>query len=237
MKTDVKTDLNTDVKNDSNRRAVRLFAVTLMVVSGLVVTAVPAQAGGVAATSSARSRPPATVPPAAFLQPADLGGATTEPLEPSSFPEFRPPQPCDADGFRSVVARRTNAAILVVYPVQESPTVLVEDIGLYRGGGAARYMAELRRAFNRCGECTDATGQWTVLDRGPVGRSSMLIRLRQNVDVGGSVFVKDTYVFVARVGEAVVVLIDRGWEESSGHEDVVRALAPVAVRRARAALR
>lgn len=218
------------MNEQSKRRSARLLVVTLLAVVGLIVTVSPGQAASAAAGAGRLT----AVPPTAFLQPEDLGSDNIWTPDADLRPEFRPPQPCDADGFRSLAALRTSGAIAALLPVagQPFPTVLLEDIGLYRGvGGAKRYMRELRSALQR-GTCSDAAGRWVVLDSGIAGTDSLLIRLDTLIDIEGSVFLKSTYVLVARVRKAIVVLADLGWEISSGHESLVRALAPAAVRRA-----
>jgi hypothetical protein len=65
----------------------------------------------------------------------------------------------------------------------------------------------LRRALPRCGSRTDEVGQWTVVRTGVAGRDSLLIRLRASGEYpDGQPFTHTTYVIVARVGHAVVVL-------------------------------
>jgi hypothetical protein len=183
--------------------------------------------------STTTADPSLTVLPTAFLQPTDLGGVVPQPADPHLRAALRPPQPCVPDGLPALAARYAAGAVTAVYPVDggSRPTVLLEDIGLYRGAGAREYMRELRRAVASCEGCTDATGTWSVLDRRVAGRESLLLRLETAVDIEGSVFLQHSYIVVARAGKAVVVLADLGWEAGDGHEDVVRSLTKAAVRR------
>lgn len=218
------------MNEQSKRRSARLLVVAVLAVAGLIVTASPGQAASAVAGAGRLT----AIPPTAFLQPEDLGSQNIWTPDADLRPALRPPQPCDADGFRSLGGLRTSGAIAALLPVagRPTPTVLLEDIGLYRGvGGAKRYLRELRSALQG-GTCSDPAGTWVVLDRGIAGDDSLLIRLDTLIDVEGSIFLKRTYVLVARVRKAVVVLADLGWEIGSGRESLVRALAPAAVRRA-----
>lgn len=212
------------------KNSISVVAVAVSAIGGLLLTVGAAQA----ATTAVGPDRPVTVPPAMFLQPADLGGVVPQPADPELRPALRPPQPCVTGGFASLTDRYAPGAVTAVYPVAEDrPTVLLEDIGLYRGSGARWYMRELRRAVRSCEGCTDSSGIWSVIGRGIAGRDSLLLRLETAVDIEGSVYVHHDYILVARVGKAVVVLADLGWEVGDGHEDLVRSLAPAAVRRAR----
>ena len=168
---------------------------------------------------------PSTIPDAALLQPGDLGGATPGPLTDDIWAGLRPPQPCTGVALRSAAFVQDQRAISVMMGYGERPTVVMEHVATYRGNGADRYLAELRRNLASC----DDTG-WTVLATGVAGDESMLLRLRVYVDYAETW--KNTYVLVARVGSALVVLADNGWEEGNGHEDLVRDLSAAAVRRA-----
>jgi hypothetical protein len=102
----------------------------------------------------------------------------------------------------------------------------VEHVAVYRSRGAHRHLRELRRAVAASG----GAGGWSVLASGVAGDESVLLRLREHLDYAG--VGKDTYVVVARTGRALVVVADTGWETGDGHEALVRALGPAAVRRA-----
>jgi hypothetical protein len=168
------------------------------------------------------SRPRTTIPDAAFLQPADLRGATLNPVTEDLWPDLRPPRPCTGTRLPNAEAER---AMSVMIGFDERPTVVMEHLATYRSDGADRYLRELRRGLAACGD----TG-WTVLATAVAGDESMLLRLREYIDYAQTW--KNTYVLVARVGSAVVVVADNGWETGSGHEDLVRDLSTAAVHRA-----
>lgn len=234
-------DMSVEQNGSANRRRVRPLAAALLTAVGLLATATPVAAHVADPTRAdgrpgvAADRPAASIPPGAFLQPEDLGGAATAPADAELRPYLRPPQPCAAPGgYPAVGSRRASGAVSALYPVAETrPTVLLEDLGVYQNDGAHRYLRQLRRAVAGAGGCTDATGRWTVLAYDVAGRDSVLLRLREQVeDYDGNLVTRSTYLFVARVGAAVVTLADLGWELGDGHESVVRDLAPAAVRRA-----
>ena len=204
-----------------------LLGVMLTAVLGmLALGAAPA-----AAVPVGSGRPVTSIPDAAMLQPADLGGHETAPADDDLRPWLRPPQPCGV--FRSAAKRTAERAIQAVYPVGDiRPTVLLEDVAYYRGTGAAQYLRELARAVGHCGGCTDQERTWRILDHGVAGRESLLLSVKETVSQEGSSRVKTTYLVAARTGHAVVVLSDIGWELGDGHEALVRQFAPAAVARA-----
>jgi hypothetical protein len=168
---------------------------------------------------------PRTIPDAALLQSGDLGGATPGPLTDDTWSGLRPPQPCPGVALRSAAFVQDERAMSVMVGIGDRPTVVMEHVATYRADGADRYLTELSRNLASC----DDTG-WTVLATGVAGDESMLLRLREYVDYAQTW--KNTYVLVARVGSALVVLADTGWENGNGHESLVRDLSGAAVRRA-----
>ncbi|MET0520746.1 MAG: hypothetical protein ABW156_02045 [Jiangellaceae bacterium] len=168
---------------------------------------------------------PLTIPDTALLQPADLGGATPGPLTDDTWSGLRRPQPCPGVALPSAAFVQDQRAVSAMIGFGERPTVIMEHVATYRADGADRYLAELRRDLASCGD----TG-WTVLATGVAGDESMLLRLREYVDYAQTW--KNTYVLVARVGSALVVLADTGWEAGNGHESLVRDLSAAAVSRA-----
>jgi hypothetical protein len=110
-----------------------------------LMAASPAGAGPTASSSW----PVTAIPDEAMLQPADLGGAETAPAADDLRPWLRPPQPFGP--YRSDGQRGTERAIQILYPVSDiRPTVLLEYVTVYRGGGAAQYLREFTRAVTRC---------------------------------------------------------------------------------------
>ena len=196
---------------------------TLMAATAAIVALVAAPAVACPATK---------IPDAAMLQPADLGGVAISPAAAALRPELRPPQPFVR--YHSAAKRVADRAVQAVYPVGDvRPTVLLEYVATYRGGGAAQYLRELRQAVRHSTGRTDDGRTWRILDQGIAGRHSMLLSVSQTVEYGDTGSrVQTIYVAVARVGHAVVVLADIGWEVGDGHEVIVRGLAPAAVLRA-----
>lgn len=184
------------------------------------------------ATASPVGRSAASVPAEAMLQPADLGGAGTSPAAGDLRPWLRPPQPFGP--YRSAAERGADRAVQVLYPVGDTrPTVLLEYVAVYRATGAAQYLREIERAVGRCGGRTDADGRtWRIIGQGIAGRQSLLLSVSEVTGYEDSTRVKTTYVAVARVGHAIVMLADLGWEVGDGHPEIVRHLAPAAVARA-----
>lgn len=169
-----------------------------------------------------------SIPDSAMLQPEDLRGATPTPVTDDYWSALQPPQPCSDRPYPSTALRRADRALSVMIGVDDRPTVVVEDVALYRSNGAHRYLRDLRRALSTC-----ADPSWTVLSTGVAGDESVLLRFREYVDYA-EVY-KNTYVVVARVGPALVVVADSGWETASGHRDLVRELGVRATLRARSA--
>lgn len=227
-------------------RSLAHLGTAALLVGGLVLTTagtghaatsnpVQADASGstVALTSGVTTTRPAFIPDAALLQPEDLRGASMSPADDDSWPGLRPPQPCADGTYRSTALRRTDRAASALVGVDERPTVVVEYLAIYRANGAHRYLRELRRALNRCHGIDEQGNRWKILATGVAGRDSMLLRLRERFEFAGEIVTKNTYLAVARVGRALVMVADVGWEISDGHRALVRELITPAVRRAR----
>jgi hypothetical protein len=169
------------------------------------------------------SAPTYSVPAAAMLQPADLGGAATTTVTDDYWSALRPPQPCGP--YPSARLRRADRAVQAMIGVDDRPSVIVNDVAVYKSGGAHQYLRQLRRAVAGC-------AGWKILGTGVAGDESLLLRRREHLDYANTD--KDTYVVVARTGGALVVVADTGWETGDGHVSVARSLSAVAVARASA---
>ncbi|MBF9132235.1 hypothetical protein I0C86_25270 [Plantactinospora sp. S1510] len=213
----------------------------VLAVSGAVpATAAPAAAGSATALSAYAAggshtidlsrRPPTAIPDAALLQPEDLGGGELTPTEGGYWTSLQPPQPCADGPYRSTALRSAERGVQALIGVDGGPEVIMEHVSYYRGNGAHRYLRELRRAVAACPAGDPHAERWTVLATGVAGDESVLLTQRTWVDYAEVYHF--TYVLVARVGQALVVLVDVGWEESSGAEAVVREFIPAAVQRA-----
>jgi hypothetical protein len=202
--------------------------IRLITVAIALAVAVPSPAAAAAppTVSPGLGSGTATVPASAMLQASDLGGVTPTPVTDDYWDSLRPPQPCSATPYPSTVLVRAGRAVSVLIGVDDRPTVVVEHVASYRVDGAHRYLRELRRAVAAC----RADAGWTVLATGVAGNESVLLRHREFIDFAGAY--KNTYVLTARVGSALVVLADAGWETGNGHEALVRQLSAAAVRRA-----
>ena len=172
----------------------------------------------------------ATIPDAALLQARDLRGSAPEPAAEGAWDALRPPQPCTDRPYPSRVLLRSDRAVQAMVGFHERPTVVMEHVAVYRLGGAHLYLRDLGRALAACPTPGEHEPRWTVRATGLAGDESMLLELREWVDYAESY--KSTYVFVARTGRALVVVADAGWEDTGGHESLVRELAPRAVARA-----
>lgn len=168
----------------------------------------------------------------AMLQPADLHGARTGTLADDSWPQLRPPQPGIADAYPSTALRRCERTVTAVLGVDQTPTVVVEYVAVYRSDGARRYLRELRGALTACRGDGRPVGRWTILSAGLSGRESLRLRLRESFEYAGETVTKDTYLAATRTGRVLVVVIDAGWETGDGHRELVEELIAPAVRRA-----
>ena len=109
-----------------------------------------------------------------------------------------------------------------------------ELVGVYRDGGAAQFLAELRDQLRRCPGTPDEG--WAQVGGGLGGDDSLLVRRTfQQARGGNPPTTMNQYVGVVRIGRVVVVLASVGWEAPMGFEQIVRALAPTAVSARRAA--
>jgi len=199
-------------------------------------TVAVALAGALAATGTlpARADQPAAQPAIAdeaLLQPADLRGATPEPLADDGYwSALLPPRPCAGGPFPSAALRRADRSVLALIGVDGRPNVIMEHVATYQSDGAQQYMRELRRALKTCRGPDELDARWTVLGTGVAGDESVLLRRRTYIDYAETY--KNTYLMVARTGRVLVVVHDTGWETASGHSALARDLGTTAVRRA-----
>jgi hypothetical protein len=195
----------------------------------LIGRAAPAQRPTVLAYRVASAPQPA-IADAAMLQPADLGGATPEPIADDQWPALLPPQPCTGTAYPSATLRRAGRSVSALVGVNEHPTVVLEHVATYRSTGAHRYLRELRRGLAACDGPDQQGARWTMLTTGVVGDESLLLRRRVHIDYADTYH--NSYLIVARVGRVLVVVADIGWETAGGHQALVRELGTKAVRRA-----
>ncbi|GAB7040848.1 MULTISPECIES: hypothetical protein [Catenuloplanes] len=170
------------------------------------------------------------IPGTAMLQPEDLGGAVTSPVDADRWNALRPPRPCAETNRYGGLPPRRDRAISAMVAVGESPTVVVEWVGSFRANGAQRY---LRAAVTNCDDTDQGGGRWTVLSTGTAGAESLLLRLTETFQYAGETMTRNTYLVVVRTGRTVVMVADVGWEISDGQRSLVERLVTPAIQRAR----
>jgi hypothetical protein len=193
-----------------------------------------AGAGPAGSTGASPSAPasPVTVPASALLQPGDLGGAKPDRPTTNDLDHLSPPTPCLGNPYPSDALRLAAAKQRAVVPTRagSTPVVVFEHVARYRSGGAAQLITELKAAVQRCpGPGGASQRRWKLVrDDG----DTLLLHVTRQGGQDGRPVTHTTVVGVARVGDAVVVVADLGWEDGSGTEALVGALLPVALRRA-----
>jgi len=171
-----------------------------------------------------------SIPDAAMLQPQDLHGATPTPVTDDYWAALQPPQPCADRPYPSAGLQVADRAITALIGVDRGPTVVMEHVATYRSDGAHQYLQQLRRALAACNGLDNDGVLWTVRATGVAGDESVLLSSRTYIDYADSYHY--TYLVVARVGKALVVVADTGWETASGDEALARELGVAGARRA-----
>lgn len=202
----------------------------------------PASAPTVAAAGTASATPEPSaggsgIPAGALLQPADVRDAEPEPLPEGEFSYLRPLRPCGEERYPSDSSREDAVAVRYVpEPASggEIPSVVTEFVGRHAPGGAAEQFEEIGAALKRCpGGLGEGERRWTILGSPNAGDQSVLVRVDQKESYADEK--KETvsrYAALARVGDAIVVVADLGWENTGGSEKLVRELIGKAVQRA-----
>jgi hypothetical protein len=171
------------------------------------------------------------------LQPADVRGAKPRPVDKGEFAHVRPLRPCGDDRYPSDASRRDAVAVsYFLEPARgDSPSVVVQFVGVHAPGGAAEQFDDVREALRRCpGGLGQGQRRWTVLGSDLAGDESVLVRIDQRFTYGsGKLKTLSHYSALARVGDVIVVVTDLGWEVGGGSEELVRDLIGKAVQRAR----
>ncbi len=166
-----------------------------------------------------------------------MGGAKPRPVDKGEFAHVRPLRPCGDDRYPSDASRRDAVAVsYFLEPARgDSPSVVVQFVGVHAPGGAAEQFDDVREALRRCpGGLGQGQRRWTVLGSDLAGDESVLVRIDQQVSYGsGKPKTLSHYSALARVGDVIVVVTDLGWEVGGGSEELVRDLIGKAVQRAR----
>jgi hypothetical protein len=103
-----------------------------------------------------------------------------------------------------------------------------ETVARYRPGGAARYLAEMRDAVQRC------PGGWKTVKTGVAGDESVPLSKAEPIDLPGVTGTHTQLAAIVRVGDTVIVYFAHGWEAANADRARLDRLVPAAVNRVRA---
>jgi hypothetical protein len=211
-----------------------LLAATLTGCASESGTAAPS--GSVTPVSATSDAPVNGIPAAALLQPPDVRDAKPESLEEGEFAHVRPLRPCGGDRYPSDGSRTDAVAKRYVVPGEPEgsvPTVVVQFIGRHTPGGAADQAGDIEAALKRCpGGLGEGEHKWDVLE---TTAESTLVRIGQRFSYADEEpATVNHYAALARVGDAIIVVADLGWENMDGSEPLVRDLIAKARQRAAA---
>ena len=194
-------------------------------------SAAPAAPGSPAADGTTEA---AGIPGSALLQSSDVRGARAELLEEGDFAHVRPLRPCGDDRYPSDSSR--TAATVKRYVVSGAeqggtPAVVLHFVGRHTAGGAAAQFRDIEASLDRCpGGLGKGQRKWTVVESGD---DSMLVRIDERFSYADEEpSTVSHYAALSRVDNAVVVVVDLGWENLGGSEDLVRDLIGKAEERA-----
>ncbi|MBB2948329.1 hypothetical protein FB565_008112 [Actinoplanes lutulentus] len=192
----------------------------------------PSPSGSASAAPSASAA--VGIPGGALLQPSDVRGAESQPLEKGEFSHVRPLRPCGDGRYPSDESR--TAAVAMRYTVGgaeggSTPTVVTEFVGLHTGTGAADQFTAIQSGLKECpGGLGDGERRWVVLD---TGDDALVVRIDQRFSYADEApSTVSHYAAASRVGNAIVVVADLGWENLGGSEELVRDLITKAEKRA-----
>jgi hypothetical protein len=219
---------------------VAVLALTACSTDGTGPSASPAPTSTTGEPAPSASAQEATIPAAALLQAADLGGVSPEPAR-DAAQHLRPPRPCSepnpSDSAR-VSSTAVTAALTPATGQQGTPSVILETIVRYRHSVGPQAFSELTTALRRCpGELGKNKRRWEVVGDLRAGDEAILFRTTTQFVYGDetNLVTTTTPVGVARVGDDIVLVADLGWETTGGDESRVRRLVVTAVERLRAA--
>ncbi|MEV7628569.1 hypothetical protein [Actinoplanes sp. NPDC089786] len=181
---------------------------------------------------------PSSIPARAFLQASDAPGEGGTPERQGAgdhdLPEF-----C-GNGYEQRGDLGIRATQLMYYRSADAPpdstpkSAVFEDIMVFRGDGAEQFMDDLRAAVR---DCPSPKNDKNV-SRGPLGAGDESLLIERNhpamTDEGvpaGDGSLHRVYFSAIRVGDAVAVVSDTGWESGSADRADTEHLA------ARAAIR
>ncbi|MFC6566178.1 hypothetical protein [Actinoplanes utahensis] len=194
--------------------------------------AVPGQS---AAASAAPSPEDNGIPAEALLQPADTGGAEAGKLAEGEFAHVRPLRPCGDARYPSDASRTDAVAMRYLIPGEQAGSVpagvVVEFVGRHRAGGAAEQFTDIKAAIAKCpGGLGKGQHKWEIVKSDD---GFMVVRISQKYSYADEApATVSTFAAVSRVGEAIVVVTDNGWENSGGDQALVEDLIAKAEKRA-----
>jgi hypothetical protein len=165
----------------------------------------------------------ATIPEEAFLQPPDTGAERHErlPWYSHALPEL-----CGT-AFRSVAAIALGGHVVANYHPRRAEgyipdDTLLETVAVYRAGGAARFMRELRDAVHACPvnryeevQChTGEVGTYALARTPDHGDDAVVVRFTYpEMRNDGPTGRRDSRLDLAvRIGDVVMVLAQQGYE-------------------------
>lgn len=166
---------------------------------------------------------PDSIPARAFVQAADAPGEGSKPERQGAgdhdLPDFcgKSYEQRSATGIRATQVMFYKSA---GSPADSTPkSALYEDVIVFRGDGAEKFMADLRAAV---GDCPGETGDErnVSLGRIGVGDDSLLIERNNPAMTDEGIPVGDgslhrVYFAAIRIGDSVAFLNDTGWESGS----------------------
>ncbi|MGY0236895.1 hypothetical protein [Longispora urticae] len=217
---------------------------------GASASASPSVSPSVSASPSASASPsrvpdPGPIPDGAMLRASDLklGSADTASVQLDADDLWGATTLSVCGGYPSDgqrVRTRTLAGIMALpddYARQNlrSITTVQGRVSVYRAGGAATFLGEVREQLGRCpGDPGSDSGAWQILGPAGLGDDSVVLRNTKlsSYVPGGPVSEHRTYVALVRVGDVIVLVSDLGWENDNGHEAELRQVAAKAVERA-----
>ncbi|GIE30720.1 hypothetical protein Ait01nite_037650 [Actinoplanes italicus] len=215
-----------------------LLAATLTACAaeGSTVTPVSASSSAPVEGAPAVSAPAEGIPAAALLQPADVRDAKPETVEEGEFAHVRPLRPCGGDRYPSDGTRTDAVAKRYVVPGEQegsTPSVVVQFVGRHTPGGAAEQIGDISAALKRCpGGLGKGEHKWDVVE---ATAETTVVRIGQRFSYADEEpATVNHYAAVSRVGDAIVVVADLGWENMDGSEPLVRDLITKARERATA---
>jgi len=202
-----------------------------------------APSGGPDVTASSGSDPtpapePSVVQAKWFLQVEDLGGGGTVEILPSDRVTEARINPCGGR-LPSDDQRLARAAARVLYRFSTIPDATpdgtaYEVITLYRSGGAAGFLADLRAAVERCptGAQGDMTIEREIGETNFAGDESILVLENQKYDFEGTQSQTVVKVAAIRLGERILILDMMGWEGTDVTPAEMDRLIQAAIKRA-----